>query len=62
MFIFLFENAGNYWLNAVFQTIDRNVYHASAQEIISYDFFSKKKERKKGGGVRRKLETAFVPW
>ena len=21
MFIFLFENAGNYWLNAVFQTI-----------------------------------------
>ena len=35
MFIFLFENAGNYWLNAVFQTIDRNVYHASAQENLS---------------------------
>ena len=34
MFIFLFENAGNYWLNAVFQTIDRNVYHASKLGII----------------------------
>ena len=38
---FLFENAGNNELNAVFQTIDRfsdaiNVYHASAQEKMKY--------------------------
>ena len=48
-------------INTVFQTIDR-IYimpvHKKTCQKNSYDFFLAKKKR--GGGFKRKLETAFV--